>query len=166
MGEGDEPVGIGTPDLSDADTLADLWVDLARDQRAYRSHLEPEANRSAVREAITHHIVTDGIRVARTDSVVGFVMFDIEHGEYEQDAVRGIVHNLFVRPDCRFRGIGARLLETAESVLAEAGAEVVALEAMADNEDARRFYARQGYRPHRIELEKRVGNDTHSKEDG
>jgi len=37
---------------------------------------------------------------------------------------------------------------------------VVALETMADNEAARRFYRRHGYEPHRIELERE--SDTHS----
>jgi hypothetical protein len=50
---------------------------------------------------------------------------------------------------------------------------VVALEAMAANDEARRFYRERGYTPHRVELQTRVGrgtnasgeNDTHSKED-
>lgn len=103
---------------------------------------------------------------ADADGLVGFVMFDIEAGAYEQDATRGMVRNLFVRPAYRDAGVGTRLLAAAEDALADAGVDAVALDVLADNEAARRFYRRHGYRPHRVELEKSMRSDTHSKEDG
>ena len=160
---------IGRATLADLDRLATLWVDLARDQRAYGSHLAAEANRTPVREALAHHVVTDGVRVARDDdAIVGFVTFGLEHGEYEQTVTRGVVHNLFVTPAARGCGLGSALLAAAESALTDSGADVVSLEAMAGNERARRFYERHGYEVHRVELEKPTNparNDTHSKED-
>jgi ribosomal protein S18 acetylase RimI-like enzyme len=158
---------IGRATLGDLDRLVDQWVDLARDQRAYGSHLAGEDNRTPVRESLAHHVVTDGVRVARVDdAIVGFVTFGLERGEYEQTVTRGVVHNLFVAPAARGRGLGSALLAAAESELIDGGADVVSLEAMARNEGARRFYERHGYDVHRVELEKRVRNDTHSKEDG
>lgn len=164
-------VTIEAGDAADTDAIAELWVALATDQRAYGSHLLAEENREQIRDAIARHVVLDGLRVARPESedsdlpIVGFVMFDVETGAYEQDVDRGIVRNLFVRPGHRDEGIGGALLSAAEEALADAGADVVALEAMFSNEDARRFYMNQGYYPHRVEFEKRVGNDTHSKVD-
>jgi ribosomal protein S18 acetylase RimI-like enzyme len=168
--------------LADVDPLVDLWVALARDQRAYDSHLAPEANRTRVRGAIARHVVTDGVRLVRDDGdgdgderdgddgdggdLLGFVMFGLEQGDYEQTITRGVVHNLYVVASARGRGLGSALLRAAETALARAGADVVSLEAMADNADARRFYERHGYRSHRVELEKPARSDTHSKEDG
>jgi ribosomal protein S18 acetylase RimI-like enzyme len=153
--------------MGDVERLVELWVALARDQRAYDSHLKAEANQAPVRETIARHIVVDGVTVARdAGDIVGFVMFGLEHGDYEQSVSRGVVHNLFVTPSYRGEGLGRRLLDAAEAALADAGADVVSLEMMAANEDARRFYERQGYRPHRLELEKSAQSDTHSKEDG
>jgi ribosomal protein S18 acetylase RimI-like enzyme len=198
-----EPAGV-----DDVDTLTGLWVDLARDQRLYRSHLKAEPNRAAISEAISRSVVTDGIRVARreqdgdgdgdrdrdeersdatgrrgstrdgdgtaTDAserelphppaaspavdegVLGFVMFGLETGGYEQDVTRGVIHNLYVRPAHRDRGIGSRLLAAAERELAARDADVVSLEAMMANQAAVRFYERNGYRRHRVELEKRL----------
>ncbi len=147
--------------------MADLWVDLAADQRAYGSHLEPETNRTAIREAIARHIVTDGLRVARIeDTLVGFVMFAPESGSLQQDRSRGVVQHLYVRPAYRDDGVGSRLLAAAEAELADAGVEVIAVEAMAANDAARRFYTRAGYAPHRIEFEKRPESDTDTNEDG
>lgn len=89
----------------------------------------------------------------RAESVVGFVMFGPETGSYEQSVDRGIVENVFVHPDYRDRGIGGALLRAAERALADSGVDTIALEVMANNDAARRFYARRGYRPHRLELE-------------
>lgn len=194
-----EPAG-----MDDVETLAGLWVDLARDQRLYRSHLRAESNRAAIAEAISQSVVTDGVRIARrtgddggdpvdgkvgagdadgaadgrvgadgstaggagerphppgrspatAEGVLGFVMFGLETGGYEQDVTRGVVHNLYVRPPHRDRGVGSALLDAAESALAERGADVVSLEAMLANQAAVRFYRRNGYRCHRVELEK------------
>lgn len=162
-------VSIDSAVLADVDALVELWVRLARDQRDHDSHLRPEANRTPVRASVAHHIVGDGLFVAREDDggdIVGFVMCGLEQGDYEQTVTRGMVHNLFVVPSYRGRGVGSALLERAEAALAAFGADVFALEAMADNADARRFYERHGYRTHRVELEKSARNDTHSKEDG
>jgi ribosomal protein S18 acetylase RimI-like enzyme len=167
----DTPVEIESPTVADLETLADRWVELARGQLAYGSHLRPAANRGLVRDTIAHHVATGGVLVARTvdeakSTIVGFVMFAPESGQYEQDVTRGVIQNLYVVPDWRDAGIGEALLAAAESRLAENGMDVVTLDAMADNEAARRFYRRQGYHIYRVELEKRVENDNKTRQDG
>jgi ribosomal protein S18 acetylase RimI-like enzyme len=154
-------VEIRTALTSDADAIADLWVDLARNQRAHESHLRAAANRTAIREVVLQRTVNDRLLVAVEDgALVGFVMFTIESGTYEQDVVRGIVENLYVEPSFRDDGIGSELLAAAESALADDGAEIVSLEAMADNDAAHRFYRDHGYSPHRVEFEKSTESDT------
>lgn len=174
----------------DVDAVADLWVDLAADQRAHGSHLLAAANREAVRETVARRAVVDVLFVARgsdagdaaTDAadtsdvdagdaaaddaratsgnpegpIRGFVSATVESGTYEQDVTRGVVDNLYVEPDARDRGVGGDLLAAAEAALDDAGVDTVALEVMADNAAARRFYERHGYAPHRVELEKQV----------
>jgi ribosomal protein S18 acetylase RimI-like enzyme len=172
MSPGPRDVVIESASLDDIDTLVDLWVALARGQRTYDSHLAAEGNRTPVRAALAHHVVADGVRTARADDgeragdIVGFVMFGLEDGDYEQTVTRGVIHNLFVLPARRGVGVGGALLAHAERALADAGADVFSLEAMATNDGARRFYERRGYRVHRVELEKSARSDTHSKEDG
>ena len=92
------------------------------------------------------------------ESLLGFVTASVETPGFEQTVTRGVVHNIYVRPVARGNGIGAALLAAAERHLGEQGVDRVALEAMADNEAARRFYRRHGYTDHRVELEKRVGD--------
>ncbi|WP_255167283.1 GNAT family N-acetyltransferase [Natrononativus amylolyticus] len=156
---------------ADIDAVVDCWVRLAVDQRAYGSHVLPEANRATMRDALLGHRFADGLLVARLDGdVVGFASFSFEHGALALDATRGVLSNLYVKPPYRDRGIGSALLSAVEDALAERGADVVALEAMATNEAARRFYRRAGYEPYRISMERSLEqpakNDTHSREDG
>ena len=147
--------------MDDVDTIVDLWVRLAESQRAHGSHLFGDRNRTAVRETVVQRVVAENVRIARTDRrIVGFVMVTIDSGRYEQAETRGIVENIFVEPAYRNQGIGSELLNAGEELLREAGADILALEAMADNESARQFYRAHGYAPHRIELEKPTENDT------
>ncbi|WP_430505436.1 N-acetyltransferase family protein [Haloparvum sp. PAK95] len=155
----------------DVDAIVDLWVDLASDQRQHGSHVRADPSRGAVRETVGRQVVTGYVTVARDDdAVAGFVMASIDRGGYDQDVTRGVVNAIYVRPEFRDDGVGGELLRAAERTLAEAGADVVALEAMAANEDARRFYRTHGYEPHRVELEKpldeRAKGGTESGTDG
>lgn len=170
---------IERPDTDAAETLADLWVELARGQRDHGSHVLPAANRTAIREALVRHVVTDGVLVAReggaqnegenegrkearigaeggtgNGTIHGFVMFSPESNTYEQDVTRGVIHNLYVRESHRGEGVGTALVEAAETALADRGFEAVTLEVMAGNDAARRFYRDRGFDPHRVEMEK------------
>ena len=153
--------------MSAVDALADMWVSLADGQRAYGSRLRAAPNRTRIRESLASHVVTDGVRVARdddaSDPLVGFVMFSIQSDRYERDATRGTVENVFVRPSHRGRGVGTRLMDAAETALADRGADVVSLEALAANDAARRFYRERGYRVHRVVVEKPVESDTNTR---
>lgn len=142
--------------VDDVDDVTDLWVALAEDQRSHGSTLLAESNRAAVREWVARSVVTGELLVARDGDggPVGFVGFSIDREGYERDRVRGTVSNLFVVAERRGEGIGADLLDAAERALAAAGAETVALEALADNDRARAFYDGRGYDLHRVELTK------------
>ena len=160
-------VTVESTDGDEADALADLWVDLAADQRRHGSHLRADANRPAIHETMLQHVVSGTVLVARRgNETIGFVTFGTESGRYRQDARRGMVHNIYVRPADRGVGIGSALLERAEAALESMGVDVIALESMAENDAARSFYRRHGYAPHRIELEKPINDDPVMSDDG
>jgi len=142
------------PDTNATDRLVDLWLSLASDQRAHGSRLLVEENAQRIRKSILYHLVNDRLLVAEDEQIAGFVMFSVEDGGYEQDRRRGLIENLYVQPESRNDGIGSTLLETAEARLRQEGVETIALEVLVGNERAREFYARHGYDPHRLELEK------------
>jgi ribosomal protein S18 acetylase RimI-like enzyme len=151
---------------AEADAVADLWVALAADQRRHGSHLRAEASRDAVRASLARHAADGGLTVARSDGeLVGFVRFGVERGPLTQDCARGVVRDLYVVPDARDEGVGTRLLDAAETALRDRGVDAVAVEALARNADAIRFYEQRGYRPHRIEFEREVENDKRPRRD-
>lgn len=164
----DERSTVAPATVDDVDDVTDLWVALAEDQRSHGSTLLAESNRAAVREWVARSVVTGELLVARDGDSggdpIGFVGFSLDREGYERDRVRGTVSNLFVVPERRGEGVGADLLDAAERALAAEGAETVALEALADNDRARAFYATHGYDVHRVELTKslaeRAGDGT------
>ncbi len=157
-------VSIEAATSADIDRIVDCWVELARDQRAYSSHLLADENRETIRDSVARHVIEDDLLVARDSGVVGFVMFELQSGIYQQTTTRGLIQNVYVEPSHRSEGVGTALLDEAEGRLAERGAEVFSLEVMVANENARRLYENRGYKPHRIEMEKSNENDNHSKE--
>jgi ribosomal protein S18 acetylase RimI-like enzyme len=140
----------------DADRVADLWVELAADQLAHGSHLRPAENRERIRDSVLRHAVAGTLLVAREDDVVGFATCSVETGGYDQEVRRGVVENLYVAAGHRGEGVGTALLAAAERTLVDRGCEAVGLDVMAANEDARRFYERHGYTPHRVEMERQL----------
>ena len=153
----------------DLEAVADCWVALAREQREHGSHVLPEPNREAILETLAAHQFDGGLLVARLEGeLAGFATATVERGTFALDANRGVLSNLYVKPAFRSQGIGEALLEATEAFLADRDVEVVTLEAMADNEAARRFYRRHGYETYRVAMERPLAdeNDTHSREDG
>ncbi|MCD2203520.1 GNAT family N-acetyltransferase [Halobacterium sp. KA-6] len=153
----------------DVGAVTELWVALAREQRAHDSHLLAEENREQARDLVAQYVHTGDCAVARSGGQpVGFVMFHVETGFFETDATRGVVDNIYVLPDLRGEGVGSALLDYAEGQLRDAGADVLAVEALWDNEAARRLYDRRGYAPHRVTMEKPTdaGADDAERDDG
>ena len=65
--------------------------------------------------------------------------------------------DLFVDPRHRRQGVGTALVAAVMAWLAAKGAREVGLGVMADNADARRFWARQGFVEYRVQMRRSVG---------
>jgi ribosomal protein S18 acetylase RimI-like enzyme len=71
--------------------------------------------------------------------MIGFITTEpLENGRYE-------VTRLYVDPDSRSRGVGARLLTTVFDELRARRASEVVVNVFGDNHDGRRFYKRHGF---------------------
>lgn len=157
---------IEVAEMDDVDAITEQWLDLATEQLQYGSHLRVSENSEAIRMALASHVANGTALLARAEGVVGFVSFEVVEGFFEERVTRGRIQNLYVAPAWRDRGVGSALLDAAESALLDAGAERIAIEAMAANEDARRLYEDRGYEPHRIEYERPVESDTQTSTEG
>lgn len=83
------------------------------------------------------------------DQVVGTVMAGF-------DGVRGWVHKVAAHPDYRRLGIASRLMQAAESGLADMGCPKLNLQVRAGNSSAVEFYTSAGY-----QIEDRVSMSKH-----
>jgi ribosomal protein S18 acetylase RimI-like enzyme len=154
-------------EVTELDRLVALWTDLACEMREYGARVRPEDSEGTIREQLGHALVAGRVHVAREDGqLVGFLSHRTEDTALATDGIRAILTYGYVVPDRRGEGIGTELFETVRRQLEDAGHDAVALEVMADNEAARRFYRRLGYEPHRIELERPAEkSDTLSRDD-
>lgn len=150
--------------VDDLDRVLDLWQRLVEHGREHGLHLHSAANRRLARERLAAAVGDDRVFVARDEEIVGFADCELPPETFEADVTRGVVENVYVLPERRGEGIGTALVEAAERRLADLGAEVVAVETLAADDRVRRFYRRQGYRPQRVVLERRIEN--HRKDDG
>lgn len=77
-------------------------------------------------------------------------VFVLLRSEYDPEVAdghrRAFIHSFRVRPELRSRGLGARLLHSAEHDLQERGYEWTYLHVAHENLAAIRFYERHGYR--------------------
>ena len=154
-------ISIDRPELADTDRLVELWLALVCDQRRYGTALLADENEDVVRERFAFLRTIDGVRVATVDdTIVGFVTFERRPDAFAYDTAAGVIQNLFVEEAYRGRGIGSQLLEAAETILTDRGADRIRLEVLIQNERARSFYVEHGYEPQRITLEKGPKIDT------
>jgi GntR family transcriptional regulator len=89
---------------------------------------------------------------AADGSVLGWVRF----GNDPDDAAKGHIHSLYVRPSAGGRGVGRRLLEHGVDLCGSHGARAVTLWVFEQNARARRLYTAAGFAPdggRRVEAE-------------
>jgi ribosomal protein S18 acetylase RimI-like enzyme len=88
----------------------------------------------------------DGVMVAEIDGeAVGFVACDTNWFSIFERKKVGEIHELFVLPEFRGEGIGAKLMEKALEYALERNRKVAELWVGRTNYRARRFYASQGF---------------------
>lgn len=150
-------IEIHQAEMDDLEMLLENWVALLDSQQIHGAHLFGEPNRETARDVLSQYISSESVLVARTEfQMVGFVMFHVASGMYEQRVTRGIIDNVFVVKDRRDEGIGSQLLDAAEAAFADTEVDVIGISVLAANDRARELYEDRGYEAHRIELERPV----------
>jgi GNAT superfamily N-acetyltransferase len=143
------------------DKLAPLWKALHRHHVGVAGHLEPigaplspEASwRNRRAKYVAWLASPDAFAlIAEVDGEpVGYAMARVKGqapGSWERGAKTGVLESLSVRADQRGGGIGTRLFEAVRSEFVKRDAAQLELAVIASNEDAIRFYARQGLVPY------------------
>jgi ribosomal protein S18 acetylase RimI-like enzyme len=129
-------ISIRCFDVGDTDEVVALWRDAFPE---YRDATKPQRNPHL---SISNKLATQRelFFVAVLDTrVIGTVMAGY-------DGHRGWLYSLAVSMAQRRRGIGRRLVEHAENVLAARGCPKVNLQVLSVKDDVQAFYAALGYR--------------------
>jgi ribosomal protein S18 acetylase RimI-like enzyme len=92
-------------------------------------------------------------RLGTDESVVGYLMGSLEPRDWSdlRDAC-GKIHDLYVDPHVRLKGVARQLVEEAVARLTAMGAPRVVLMAAWRNEGARILFERLGFRPTMLEM--------------
>ena len=88
-----------------------------------------------------------------SELVVGYVLASLEERDWSdlRDAC-GKIHDVFVAPAMRGHGVASVLVEDAVARLIAMGAPRVVLMTAAPNEEAKRLFAKLGFRPTMLEM--------------
>ncbi|OWV97177.1 GNAT family N-acetyltransferase [Rhizobium sp. R693] len=111
--------------------------------QGYAHFLERESNRA---DAV--------VLVAQEDNtVLGYAYAALEGADYMSlRGPAGVIHDLFVDPACRRKGVGRMLLDAVIAEMDRRGAERIVLSTAYGNEAARRLFAAVGFRPTMVEM--------------
>ncbi len=137
-------------------TDADLLLELMAEYYACDGlHFNPVLARGALVELLADERLGRAWLIrddqAGPASVVGYIFltfgFSLEFG-----GRFGLVDELYVRPECRGRGLGAAALALAERTAAQMGFRAIRLEVEHENRRAQELYARIGFNAHPRDL--------------
>ena len=145
----------------DLDELAELWRALAVEGAPGGLVLYPPTDENVARWC---RWVADAVRkgeiqvlVAKAGGrIVGYVLFGERRSPLESPYRRGVIHDLYVRPGWRRRGLGTRLLEEALARLRATGVDLVTISVATTNRAALALYRKLGFEDFLLTLVKRL----------
>jgi GNAT superfamily N-acetyltransferase len=86
----------------------------------------------------------------------GFILRDENPAETEDSNVCGYINDVYVVPDRRGRGVASLLLQAVEDFLRAKGMVRLRINTLVAHESAKRAYAKHGFGPYEIMMEKRL----------
>ncbi len=142
---------VRTASQADREAVLDLWLELIE----YHRSIDPDYPKAlGIREAVAEEIRRGiGARdctvvVAERDGALqGFVFAEIEPstGEVAGEPGPCWIHELFVVPEERRRGIASALLDEADRFFGERAQGRVVVRVESGNRDGMRFWRRRGF---------------------
>lgn len=87
----------------------------------------------------------NGFFVAELDEPIGFIACDTNWFSFIEKRLVGEIHELFVHPAYRNRGVGRTIVQRAIEYARSRGRRLITLWVGRDNEAAKRFYRKLGF---------------------
>src|SRR5262245_55837075 len=86
----------------------------------------------------------------------GFILRDENPAETEDSNICGYINDVYVVPHRRGRGLASLLLRAVETYLRSKGMARLRINTLVSNESAKRAYAKSGFEPYEVMMEKRL----------
>jgi ribosomal protein S18 acetylase RimI-like enzyme len=135
----------------DREAILGLWLELI----AYHRRLDPQypvvpGLRKALGDEIDRGLQGGPCRMFVADldgDQVGFVFAEIAGAQMRDDSEPGSswIHEIYVAPEQRDRGLGSALVEAAQKFIDECGGGRVAVRVESGNKEGLRFWQRHSY---------------------
>ncbi|MDS1269163.1 GNAT family N-acetyltransferase [Lipingzhangella sp. LS1_29] len=155
---------------SEVDELAELWQGLHRHHVASTPHLDdlisPVNDDESWQRRRRHYAAwlaepdTLAILAERDGTKLGYAMVTVQQdrrGSWNRGERVATLQTLTVAPEHRRQGVGSALLEEVRRQLGASGISDLELAAVSGNEEAMRFYEREGFRPFVTTMVTRLG---------
>jgi len=157
-------VGVRPAEIADAGFLTSLAGRLAESSRLpwlSQKNTDEFARTGCQQAAAAIGQAGHGVFVAESapGERLGFVHAHLDQSAFTGEMV-GYVSVVVVTPEARGRGVGRRLMQTAEEWARHQGCRLLTLEVFASNAHARAVYQRLGYHEQTLKLAKQLCNPT------
>lgn len=96
------------------------------------------------------------LAAVRDGRVVGSLTGDVAEASHMRPIRMATLRSMYVRPEARDGGVGSALVAAFRAWALGKSADRLAVTAYAANEDAIRFYRRNGFAPHHLTLEAHI----------
>jgi GNAT superfamily N-acetyltransferase len=135
---------------ADREALVALWLDLIEHHRRLAPDNGPApALREVLAQELARGLARARCRVLvaeRSARAVGFLFAEVEPaGRAGDTPPAGWIHELFVVPDERRRGVAGALVAEADAFFAARGVARVSVRVESANEDALRYWSKRGF---------------------
>ena len=145
----------------DLDQLVELWKALAVEGSPGDLVLYPPTDDNAARwrSWVAGAVEKGEIAVLVAEAgglIVGYVLFGERKSPLKSPYRRGVIHDLYVRPGWRGKGIGRRLLEGALDRMRAWGLDMATISVATTNQVAIELYRRLGFKDFMLTLVRRL----------
>lgn len=142
----------------DLDLLVSMWVDFMGGDFGISSNFKvTKSNIEKWKCMARISIVQKMVKVVEVSGkLAGFLLMNIGSPPFDTIYKCALILELYIIPEHRRKGYGTQLLRAGMNYLKILGYEIIALNVLSENEEALRFYEREGFERAFYTLKKRI----------